>query len=123
MLYNINGFILKLPVDHKCGIRHSFAAFLLLSPLFFSEFLVSNDKGMAARAYIGREDPVAPGVGDRPLSPLGWATGPSPGQGPLCKFQKKYIRVLSPVAWATGPLSPPRAAGVVLKYFKTDIYF
>ena len=26
---------------------------------------------MAARAYIGREDPVAPGVGDRPLSPVG----------------------------------------------------
>ena len=26
---------------------------------------------MAARAYIGGRDPVAPGVGDRPLSPVG----------------------------------------------------
>ena len=43
-------------------------------------------KGMAARAYIGgrdpvappngRQAPVAPGVGDRPLSPVGGATGP-----------------------------------------------
>ena len=31
---------------------------------------------MAARAYIGGGDPVAPGVGDRPLSPVGWATCP-----------------------------------------------
>ena len=50
-----------LLVDHKCGIRQSFAAILLLTPLFFSEFLGSNDKGMAARAYIGGRDPVAPG--------------------------------------------------------------
>src|SRR6185295_8265524 len=65
----------KLPVDQEYAIRQSFAAFLLLTPLFFSEFLGSNDKGMAARAYIGREDPVAPGVGDGPCRPLG-ATGP-----------------------------------------------
>ena len=44
------------------------SAFLLLTPLFFPEFLGSNDKGMAARAYIGGRDPVAPGVGDSPLS-------------------------------------------------------
>ena len=32
---------------------------------------------MAARAYIGGRDPVAPGVGDRPLSPVGGgATAP-----------------------------------------------
>ena len=32
------------PVDHKYAIRQSFAAFLLLTPLFFPEFLGSNDK-------------------------------------------------------------------------------
>ena len=80
---------------------------------------------MTARAYIGREDPVAPGVGDRPLSPVGGATGPLPQARDLFAIsKKKYIRVLSPVAWATGPLSPPIGRpGVVLKYFKTDIYF
>ena len=31
---------------------------------------------MAARAYIGGGDPVAPPTGDRGMSPLGWATGP-----------------------------------------------
>ena len=31
---------------------------------------------MAARAYIGRRDPVAPGVGDRPLSPVGGGDRP-----------------------------------------------
>ena len=39
-------------------------------PSLFSEFLGSNDKGMAARAYIGHRDPVAPEVGDRPLPPF-----------------------------------------------------
>ena len=34
----------KLPVDQEYAIRQSFAAFLLLTPLFFSEFLGSNDK-------------------------------------------------------------------------------
>ena len=53
---------------------------------------------MAARAYIG---PVAPGVGDRPLSPVGGATGPcrplggATGpfffQGPHCEFEEKKI--------------------------------
>ena len=86
----------KLPVDQEYTIRQSFAAFLLLTPLFFPEFLGSNDKGMAARAYIGGRDPVAPGVGDRPLSPVwGGATGPLLfffGHGPRCKFEEKnYI--------------------------------
>jgi hypothetical protein len=76
LLYNINGFIRKLPIDHKCEIRQSFAAFLLLTPLFFPEFLGSNDKGMAARAYIEGRDPVAPGVGDRPVSPVGGRQAP-----------------------------------------------
>ena len=31
---------------------------------------------MAARAYIGGRDPVAPPTGDRPLSPVGGATDP-----------------------------------------------
>ena len=43
----------KLPVDQEYAIRQSFAAFLLLTPLFFSEFLGSNDKGMAANGGQG----------------------------------------------------------------------
>ena len=35
-------------------------------------------KGMAARAYIGGRDPVAPPTGDRPLSPTPGATGSLP---------------------------------------------
>ena len=70
-------------------------------PSFFSEFLGSNEKGMAARAYIGREatDPVARWRGDRP---------PPPARDLFANSKKKvYIWVLSPVAWAKGPLSPP----------------
>ena len=69
--------IRKLPVDQEYAIRQSFAFFLLFTPLFFPEFLASNDKGMAARAYIGgkgpcrpwggRQAPVARWGGDRPL--------------------------------------------------------
>ena len=60
-------------------------------------------KGMAA--YIG---PVAPGVGDRPLSPVGGGDKPlSPGslffQGPRCEFEEEKLH-FGPVAlWgATG---------------------
>ena len=50
---------------------------------FFSEFLGSNHKGNGGirrrrgpcRPLNGRQAPVAPGVGDRPLSPVGGATG------------------------------------------------
>src|SRR6185503_17268849 len=77
----------KLPVDQEYAIRQSFAGFLLLTPLFFSEFLGSNDKGNGGewwprfktgpcRPPNGRQGPVAPGVGDRGLSPVGGATGP-----------------------------------------------
>ena len=43
----------KLPVDQEYAIRRSFAAFLLLTPLFFSEFLGSMTKGMAANGGQG----------------------------------------------------------------------
>ena len=51
----------KLPVDQEYAIRQSFAAFLLLTPLFFSEFLGSNDKWNG-----GGGDLVARWGGDRP---------------------------------------------------------
>ena len=71
---------------------------------------------MAARAYIGGGNPVAPPTGDRGLSPLGWATGPYFCQGPRCEFEEKKIH-LGPVALWEGD------NGIFLKYFKTDIYF
>src|SRR6185503_9857553 len=89
----------KLPVDQEYAIRQSFAAFLLLTPLFFSEFLGSNDKGNGGPGL--KQNPVAPPTGDRGLSPLGWATGASSpwggGQAPIffflqglrCKFEEK----------------------------------
>ena len=52
---------------------------------------------MAARAYIGGGDPVAPPTGDRGLSPLGWATGPFFCQGPRYEFEEKKLH-LGPVA-------------------------
>ena len=102
---------------HRCAIRQGFAASLLITPLFFSrflvEFLASNEEGMGSRAYIGGQSrlpeggdrppcrprggdraPVSP-VGGAPLSPKGrgGATGPpaptAPGQGPLCKLENK----------------------------------
>ena len=65
---------------------------------------------MAARVYIGgrgpcrppngRQAPVAPGVGDRPLSPVGGATGPLFFlQGPRCEFEEKKITI-----WACRPM-------------------
>ena len=77
---------IAVPFHHfkKYAIRQSFAVFLLLTPLFFPEFLCSNDKGnggiwqaqmakgMAAREYTGpcrprggRQVPVARWEGDR----------------------------------------------------------
>ena len=115
MLYNINGFIRKLPADHKCGIRQSFAAFLLLTHLFFPEFLGSNDNGMTARA-------------GGTLSPLGWATGPcrplggrqAPlsfffGHGPRCKFEEKKLHL--------GPVAPHRATGGIFEIFQNGHIF
>ena len=43
----------KLPVDQEYAIRQSFAAFLPLTPLFFSEFLGSNDKGNGGEWWPG----------------------------------------------------------------------
>ena len=71
-------------------------------PSLFSEFLGSNDKGMAARAYIGGGDPVAPEVVDRPLSPVGWATCPFFCQGPRCEFEEKKLQ-LGPVVLGGRP--------------------
>ena len=89
----------KLPVDQEYAIRQSFAAFLLLTPLLFSEFLGSNDKGNGGEWWpgfkIGGRDPVAPPTGDRTLSPLGWATGacrPLGGrQAPLFFFSRDFV--------------------------------
>ena len=76
----------KLPVDQEYAIRQSFAAFLLLTPLFFSKFLVqflsSNEKGMEARAYIGWETPC---------HPWGGATGPPPPARDLFANSKKKL--------------------------------
>ena len=71
----------KLPVDQEYAIQQSFAAFLLLTPLFFSEFLGSNDKGNGGEWWPGfkigggtlspphgRQAPVARWGGDRPPS-------------------------------------------------------
>ena len=89
----------------KYAIRQSFAVFLLLTPLFFPEFLGSNDKGnggygiyRACRPRGGRQAPVAPGVGDRPLSPVGGATCPLFFlQGLRCEFEEKKLH-FGPVA-------------------------
>ena len=66
--------------------------------------------GMEARVYIGWETPLSPVGGPQdPLPPH------TPGQGPFCKFKKKYIKVLSPLG---------RATGVYFRnFFETDIYF
>ena len=77
-------------------------------PSFFSEFLGSNDKGMATRAYIGREDPVAPGVGDRPPCIFF-------GQGPRCKFEEKKLHL--------GHVAPHRATGGSFEIFKNGHIF
>ena len=71
---------------------------------------------MAARAYKRGGDPVAPPMGDRPLSPVGGATGPLFFlQGLRCKFEKKnYTLGLSPYGGDQD---------IFLKYLKTDIYF
>ena len=64
----------KLPVDQEYAILQSFAAFLLLTPLFYPEFLGSNDKGNGGPGLKqdpvappnGRQGPVARWGGDRP---------------------------------------------------------
>ena len=83
-------------------------------------------KGMAAYGDLGegtlsppngRQAPVAPGVGDRTLSPIGGATGPPFFlQGLRCKFEEKKLH-FGPVALWEGD------RGIFLKFSKTDIYF
>ena len=77
LLYNINGFIRKLPVDHKYAIRQSFTAFLLLTPLFFLEFLGSNDKGDGGQGLY------------RALSPLGGRQAPFFARDLVANLKKK----------------------------------
>ena len=84
---------------------------------------------MAARAYKregtlspppnGRQDPVAPVVGDRPLSPVGGGARQAPLfflQGLRCKFEGKKI-TFEPCRPSYGDRD------IFLKFFKTDIYF
>ena len=75
-------------------------------------------KGGACRPLGGRQGPVAPGVGDRGLSPVGRATGPPLFflQGFRCKFEEKKL-YFGPVALWEGD------RGIFLKFSKTDIYF
>ena len=65
-----------LSADHKCAIRQGFAVSLLLTPLFFSEFLVkflgSNEKEIGVKGLYRGGTPGRPRGGDRPpLSPGG----------------------------------------------------
>ena len=101
---------------HRCAIRQGFAASLLITPLFFSrflvEFLASNEEGMGSRAYIGGQSrspeggratgpPCRPWVGppscpSRPPSrPWGGDRPPlpprAPVQGALCKLEEKKL--------------------------------
>ena len=71
---------------------------------------------MAARAYIGGGDPVAPPTGDRPLSPL-------PLGDMLLFFARDLVANLKKkiTLRACRPMGGDR--WVFLKYFKTDIYF
>ena len=78
-----------LPADHKCAIRQDFATSLLLTPLFFSDFLVeflgSNEEEMGQNAYIG----------GKTRSPRGGATGPPaparPPPGTYLQIGRKKI--------------------------------
>ena len=83
----------KFPVDQDYAIRQSFAAFLLLTPLLFIEFLGSNDKGNGGQGLYRGEGT----------------------QGPSCEFEKKIT------LRACRPMGGDRR--VSLKIFKTDIYF
>ena len=58
---------------------------------------------MAARVYKKGGDPVALGVGDRPLSPVGGVTWPFFSQGPHCEFEEKKLHLRPVALWgATG---------------------
>ena len=88
---------IAVPFHHfkKYAIRQSFAIFLLLTPLFFSKFLDSNDKGNGGiwrPGLIKGEGTLSPqGWATGPCRPLGGATGPFFFQGPHCEFEEKKI--------------------------------
>ena len=95
----------KLPVDQEYAIRQSFAAFLLLTPLFFSEFLGSNDKGNGGEWWPGFK------IGGREsVAPLFFFL-----QGLRCKFEEKKLH-LSPVA----PIGRP---GYIFEIFQNRHIF
>ena len=81
---------------------------------FFSEFLGSNHKENGG--IRRRRAPVAPSTDDRPLSPVGGATGPFFFSRDFVANLKKKLHI-GPVALWEGD------RGIFLKYFKTDIYF
>ena len=89
----------KLPVDQEYAIRQSFAAFFLLTPLFFSEFLGSNDKGNGGKWWpgfkIGGMDPVAPQRATGPCRP-----------SPLFFFSRDFVANLKKKI-AFEPCRPP----------------
>ena len=105
---------IAVPFHHfkKYAIRQSFAVFLLLTPLFFPEFLCSNDKGNGgiwqAQMTNGKEyrGPCRPRGGRQGLF----------FQGSHCEFEQKKITLKD-----CRPMGGDR--GYFLKYFKTDIYF
>ena len=70
---------------------------------------------------------VAPLVGDRALSLLGWATGPYRPlvglQAPCFFYTRNLVANLKNKKLHLGSVAPIGRPGVVLKYFKTDIYF
>ena len=83
----------KLPVDQEYAIRQSFAAFLLLTPLFFSEFLVSNDKGNGGEWWPGEGPCRPPNRRQGPVARWGGRQAPLFFflQGLRCKFEEKKI--------------------------------
>src|SRR6185312_3896830 len=93
-----------LPTDHKCAIRQDFAASLLLTPLFFSgflvEFLASNEEEMRGEALY-RGGTLSPGRGRQaPCRPLGRGPpprAPRPPPGTCLRVWKKNYRKV-PVA-------------------------
>ena len=75
-------------------------------------------KGGACRPPNGRQAPVARGVGDRPLSPVGGATGP-----PFF-FSRDFVANLKKKKLHFGPVALWEGDRCIfLKYFKTEIYF
>ena len=120
---------IAVPFHHfkKYAIRKSFAVFILLTPLFFPEFLGSNDKknvgiwlaqmtkGMAAYDGQGIYRACRPRGGRQaPVARWG-ATGPFFSREVIANLKKK---ITLKACRLMGELP-----GVFLKYFKTDIYF